>query len=199
MPTKSERKRELILDRAKQVFIRRGFNGVTMKDIIAECEISRGGVYVYFSSVDEVFVEVINRHNQAKLAEVKQTVKENTDFEAVLDDYFHMQKERLLHMEDSLLLAMFEFYIANKHNPDKDFFSGTFNTIINVITKIIDHGVNTGHVKHGNAAILANNILYCIKGLETQAMSYGVSEELIDMQFGFYKELIFKREGQSGQ
>ena len=52
MPTKSFIKRELILDSAKQVFIQKGFNRVTMKDIIEKCNISRGGIYLYYSTVD---------------------------------------------------------------------------------------------------------------------------------------------------
>lgn len=66
MTGRSKEKRELILTKAERVFIRRGFNGVTMKDIIEECEISRGGIYLYFSSVDDIFMEVIKRHNQSK-------------------------------------------------------------------------------------------------------------------------------------
>ena len=59
MEKKSDKKREFILLKAKQVFIRSGFASVTMKDIIEECGISRGGIYLYFTSVDEIFMQVI--------------------------------------------------------------------------------------------------------------------------------------------
>ncbi len=69
--SKASEKRELILQSAKKVFIRKGFNRVTMKDIIDECKISRGGIYLYFSSVDEIFVEVVKKHNQKKIDDIK--------------------------------------------------------------------------------------------------------------------------------
>lgn len=87
---KSQEKRELILTKAKQAFIRKGFNGVTMKDIIEECEISRGGIYLYFSSVDEIFMEVVKRHNRSKAEQIR------TDIEKLLDTQFDFCKEIIL-------------------------------------------------------------------------------------------------------
>ncbi len=191
MSSKSEEKRELILEKAEQVFVRGGFNGITMKDIIEECKISRGGIYLYYSSVDEIFIEVIKRHNYLKLEKTKIDVQGNMNFEAMVDSYFHMQKERLLHMEDSLLLAMFEFFIAHKQEADKDFFSGTFSSLENTILEILKCGVETGYLNEDCIQVLAGNILYCIKGLETLAMSGGVTEELLDTQFDFCKQIIF--------
>jgi AcrR family transcriptional regulator len=192
---KSEEKRKLILEKAKQVFIRNGFSGVTMKDIIEECEISRGGIYLYFSSVDEIFVEVIRRHNEERANELRIDVKKADNFEALLSGYFEMQKSRLLHLENSLLLAMFEFFIAHKDEPDIDFFSGTFDVLENTITDILAFGAEEGFIETSSVQILSANTLFCIKGLETLAMSSGVSEELLDKQFGFMKNNILIRFG----
>ena len=198
MSSKSKIKRELILSKAEQIFIRRGFNGVTMKDVIEECEISRGGIYLYYSSVDEIFMEVIKRHNKLKLDKTKGDVRDNKTFEELIDGYFHMQTERLLHMENSLLLSMFEFFIAHKHEADKDFFSGKFHSLENTILEILTCGVEMGYMNNDNIQVLAGNILFCVKGLETLAMSSGVTKELLDKQFGFCKQIIFSmKEGDS--
>lgn len=193
MSSRSEEKRELILAKAEQVFIRRGFNGVTMKDIIEECNISRGGIYLYFSSVDEIFMEVIKRHNQFKLEQTKSVVEKDSNFETMLSNYFHVQKERLLHMENSLLLAMFEFFIAHKHEADKDFFSGAFDSLENTILEILNQGVKEGCINQEDVHVIADNILFLIKGLETQAISSGISEKSLDTQFNFCKKIIYKR------
>jgi AcrR family transcriptional regulator len=190
---RSKEKRELILTKAERVFIRRGFNGVTMKDIIEECEISRGGIYLYFSSVDDIFMEVIKRHNQSKAEQIKIDIKKSSSFEAVLENYFEEQKNRLLHMENSLLLAVFEFFIAHKEEPDKDFFSGTFDVLENTFLEILNFGVETGYLQDINIRVLAANIMFCIKGLETLAMSSGVSEKLLDTQFDFCKKIILSQ------
>ena len=59
MGDKSEQKRNFILETARKVFIEKGFKNVTMKDIVEACEISRGGLYLYFGSTSEIFMEVL--------------------------------------------------------------------------------------------------------------------------------------------
>ena len=59
MGEKSEQKREHILKQAKEVFAKKGFRDVTMKDIVEACEISRGGLYLYFGSTEEIFKEIL--------------------------------------------------------------------------------------------------------------------------------------------
>ena len=59
MGEKSEQKREYILKQAKEVFAKKGFRDVTMKDIVEACEISRGGLYLYFGSTEEIFREIL--------------------------------------------------------------------------------------------------------------------------------------------
>lgn len=52
MGEKSVQKRKYILEKAREVFVEKGFKSVTMKDIVEACEISRGGLYLYFESTE---------------------------------------------------------------------------------------------------------------------------------------------------
>ncbi|MFT4143060.1 MAG: TetR/AcrR family transcriptional regulator [Mobilitalea sp.] len=195
MSSKSDRKRELILKCAETVFIKKGFSGVTMKDIIEECGISRGGIYLYYSSVDDVFIDVIKVHNQNKLENIKRDIDDKTNFEVLLDQYFILQKQRLLHMEESLLLAMFEFYISHKQEVDTEFLSKAFESLGNVITEILNCGVRSGYVNVNDVQVLAEHMQYCIKGLEVLAMSSGIEEKQLERQFSYMKKIILKQEG----
>ena len=195
MSSKSDRKRELILKYAEQVFIKKGFSSVTMKDIIEECGISRGGLYLYYSSVDDVFIDVIKVHNQNKLENIKKDINDQTNFEVLLDQYFVLQKQRLLHMEESLLLAMFEFYISHKHEVDTEFLSKAFESLGNVITEILNCGAKSGYINVRDVQVLAEHIQYFIKGLEVLAMSSGIEEKQLERQFSYMKKIILKQEG----
>ena len=64
MSDKSVQKRKFILETARNVFAEKGFRSVTMKDIVEACEISRGGLYLYFSSTEEIFLEVLSMEAQ---------------------------------------------------------------------------------------------------------------------------------------
>jgi len=59
MGEKSVQKREYIVETARKVFIEKGYKNVTMKDIVDACEISRGGLYLYFNSTREIFQAVL--------------------------------------------------------------------------------------------------------------------------------------------
>ena len=62
MGDKSQQKKSYIVETARGVFATKGYKEVTMKDIVEACDISRGGLYLYFSSTKELFEEVLKLH-----------------------------------------------------------------------------------------------------------------------------------------
>jgi AcrR family transcriptional regulator len=57
-PEHFKKRRADILDAAKRVFTIKGFEPTTMQDIVEESGMSRGGVYQYFSSTEEMFIAI---------------------------------------------------------------------------------------------------------------------------------------------
>jgi AcrR family transcriptional regulator len=55
---KSDRTREAILDAARVAFARKGFSGVTIRDITDLAAVTRAGFYYYFSDKTAVFIEL---------------------------------------------------------------------------------------------------------------------------------------------
>lgn len=190
METRSNVKRELILDKAKQVFIRKGFSRVTMKDIIEECDISRGGIYLYFSSVAEIFVEVVKRHNHTKIERVKNAIKNSRDFHQLVDDFFSEQKEKLLNMDQSLFAAMLEFCFSHKQKSDRDFYAEQYENNKNIILELLKFDQESNSVKAENLNTLASSIMLLMEGLRSKAVSSGISEELAEEQLNVCKRMI---------
>jgi AcrR family transcriptional regulator len=188
---KTSAKRELILTRAKQVFIRKGFAAVTMKDIIEECGISRGGLYLYFQSVDEIFMHVIETHNQRKWNEAKQHLSEDKCFEQLIDEYLAKQKKRLMNLNNSLLVPMYEYRFANRDEYHKSFFNKQFTDTKNVVSEILD----CGFAKCGKGSrcteTLATGIVLLIEGISMLAVGAGITEGFIDSQMALIKDMIF--------
>ncbi|RMH45263.1 MAG: TetR/AcrR family transcriptional regulator [Deltaproteobacteria bacterium] len=57
---REERRRD-ILDAAERVFLAKGFAQATMDEVAASCELSKGALYLYFRSKDELYVAVCLR------------------------------------------------------------------------------------------------------------------------------------------
>lgn len=63
-----EKKVQTIIDAALRVCQSKPAYGVTLKDVVKECGISQGGIYCYFSDIDEIFAGILNRcYSQHKL------------------------------------------------------------------------------------------------------------------------------------
>jgi AcrR family transcriptional regulator len=191
MSKTTDNKREMILAAAERVFIRQGYNGVTLKDILDECGISRGGIYLYYSTVDEIFMDVIDRHNAAKLNKIRADAETEISYDRLLDDFFRRQKTRLLHMENSLTLAMSEFFLAHRHSVDKTFFTDQFRNTKNMILQLLSSAPSS--MSTDDAGLLAEHIMFLIEGLSTLAVSGDLTEAQIDRQLDFAAGLVRSR------
>ena len=55
-----DEKRAAIVDAAKNIFARKGYNAATMEDISVEAGIAKGTTYLYFDSKDKLFLAVFD-------------------------------------------------------------------------------------------------------------------------------------------
>jgi AcrR family transcriptional regulator len=69
-----EKRRLEILQVAKKVFTKKGYEPTTMKDIVEESGLSRGGVYQYFSSTEEIFKGIVDLSDQRSLKEFNELI-----------------------------------------------------------------------------------------------------------------------------
>src|SRR5271163_4680770 len=59
-------KRRQITDAARSVFLTAGFDGASMNDIVRAAGVSKGTLYAYFNSKDELFEAIIRREGDAR-------------------------------------------------------------------------------------------------------------------------------------
>lgn len=72
---RKEAKRRHIISSAARVFAERGYNGASMKDILAEADVSVGSFYFYFSSKDELFETLYEEMNALYLNVISDALK----------------------------------------------------------------------------------------------------------------------------
>ena len=72
---KSERTKLRILESARELFALQGYSGVTMKDICERAGLSRGGLYRYYSSTEDVFIHIIELDRKKSFDMLKIEVK----------------------------------------------------------------------------------------------------------------------------
>ena len=68
---KKQRTRELIADTARELFLERGFDGVTVAEIAREADVDTKTVYNYFPSKPELFYHRLEEFEQAMIDAVR--------------------------------------------------------------------------------------------------------------------------------
>ncbi len=67
-------KRELIMERALELFAENGFEATSVQQITERCGISKGAFYLYFKSKDELILSIIERFMSGFIADLEHTV-----------------------------------------------------------------------------------------------------------------------------
>lgn len=188
---KKRQKREAILESAKVVFSKKGLIDATMQDIIEECGISRGGIYLYFQSVDAIFLEVLQQRSQRRFNEVRAMIKANASFENILTKYFEDHKYRLLHsISDSMLRATYEYYYTHKSIETSSLQQTQLTETKRTIQEIFQVGVAQGVIADRNLEAIAENYMFVIEGLGILALTGHIQEEQIDHQIQVMRTLL---------
>ena len=102
MGDKSTQKKQYIIEKAKEVFAKRGYKDVTMKDIVDACGISRGGLYLYFGNTKDLFEAVLEQQTQNTKSSYEASLPENAAPGDQLLLYLDICKKEML-AKDNLL------------------------------------------------------------------------------------------------
>ena len=77
------------------MFAEKGFKNVTMKDIVEACEISRGGLYLYFESTEQILMEVLQMEADETDDVFTQTITQEDTAADILTTFLKEQKKEL--------------------------------------------------------------------------------------------------------
>lgn len=185
MGEKSLQKRTYIVEKAKEVFQKKGYLSVTMKDIIEACEISRGGLYLYFDSVETVFKEVLRLESEETDDVFGPAILETATSAEILGLFLQEQKKELLKIEGNLSRAIFEYNFENKVLPKENAYRKKFDMAVRVIEKLIIQGIEEGDFYCEDPRGTARNMMYVIEGLRISSQTIGITEETVNREIRY--------------
>ena len=185
MGDKSEQKRNFILETARKVFIEKGFKNVTMKDIVEACEISRGGLYLYFGSTSEIFMEVLKLEASEADDVFSNHISEDATAADILALFLKEQKKELLRKKNNLTMATYEFYFAQEIPRKDNILKKQFDSAVKIIHKLIEAGVESGEFYCEDSLGTARNIMFVLEGLKISSQTIGITQETVDREL-FY-------------
>ncbi|KRL37915.1 TetR/AcrR family transcriptional regulator [Liquorilactobacillus uvarum] len=184
-----EVKRYEILKNARQILLKKGFANTTMKDIASAINLSRSGLYLYFSSTEEIMQAIITEREHKRFDVVREDILSNRSFEEVLDKYLSLQKERLLNISKSLLMSGYEYYSENSVEAT-NFLSKNLDEMRRTILGVLNLGVVQRQIEENQLATIGDHFILTIEGLSVFCYLHQASEKYIDEQLDLLKKLI---------
>jgi AcrR family transcriptional regulator len=142
-----EQRRGEILNAARKLFFERGFKDVTVANIAKKAELSKGSIYLYFNSKEEIYTQIlfsdIEKFNR-KLAHLFQNGKSATELilelACVYIDFFLSDRE-LFRIMMNFMLHTEEMNLGASVN--ERIIEATNNTV-KVIETFLQRGIEQG-------------------------------------------------------
>lgn len=181
MGEKSLQKKQYILETARRVFSQKGYKNVTMKDIVEECDISRGGLYLYFGSTKEMLLELLQQEADETDDAFSRRIAKGDSAADILTLFLKEQKKELLLKKDNLTMAVYEYSFEEK-NKKNSMMRKQFDAGVKVIEKLIETGISSGEFYCENPRGAAENIMYVLEGMKINSQTMGITESMVDEQ-----------------
>jgi AcrR family transcriptional regulator len=158
-----EQRRNAILRAARREFFEKGFRSVTVDGIARRSELSKGAIYLYFKSKEEIYAQILLRdidkfHDRVEsLLDTSKSASDNLRrFAEVYAGFFISDRE--------LFRIFMNFMI--QHNPVNftpninDHIVKSTNQTVNIIEQILQIGVDSGEFPRNLDIRICRNALW---------------------------------------
>ncbi|KIL36596.1 hypothetical protein SD71_06110 [Cohnella kolymensis] len=136
-----------ILEAAERVFARKGYEPVTMKDIVEEAQMSRGWIYLYFQSKEEIFEAFMEKKDEESGREMQTKLSGTSSVWDAIRLMFSQVKTDLASSDNNTDLAFYEFYISGYRNEARRaLFTRRYDQAIARIVPLIQLGIDRGEL-----------------------------------------------------
>lgn len=168
-----KQKKQRILDASKKVFVRNGYRGVTMKDVIDESGLSRGGVYLYYSSTEEIFLSLIEASDDDYSTLIEQLSNGSRTAWEGLVQLIEVVMNNIASIEDGLAASIYEYLLVVKNEGQtQDLLKIRLHRALYSLRVLLEKGIETGEF-HPRFSIdeISKFLLFVMDGVSLNMIS----------------------------
>ena len=89
-----------------------------------------------------------------------------------------------------MLFRSYEFFFANRKNVEENTLKQQFDSAVKMLSDLIQYGMNKGEFTIVDKNTVARTIVLLLEGIRVSLEVMDVTEELIDEQFNYIKNLL---------
>ncbi|WP_169091639.1 TetR family transcriptional regulator [Paenibacillus sp. PL91] len=184
--SKKEERRLQILNAAKKVFAAKGYGAATLKDIIEETDMSRGWIYLYFQTKDEIFEALLDNQDaehERHLAELIESKSSIWEVVAVL--YIQQLQELCRSPNGGLIPAFYEYFLIGwREKSRRELLLKRYENGIARFSELLQIGVERGEFSPIMDIVdIARLAASYQEGIMTHSITIGIEKANARMQF----------------
>jgi AcrR family transcriptional regulator len=157
-----ENRKNSILKAARKLFLERGFKAVTVDQIAAKADVSKGAIYLYFDSKEEIYTQILIAANIEQHKEIEFFPRQDATASEILMRFAKDYVDYFLHNNELfriLMTFMLQSENMNLTEEQNAQLIHTTNENSRIIAEILHKGVDSGEF---------------IAGLDIQRMQYAI-------------------------
>jgi len=153
-------RRQDILEAAKKVFADDGFDNANLDDIAARCELSKGSIYYYFASKEELFKNVLEDGFQEFLIRLDEALLAKTSRESIeqiteyIVKYFTEDYDRFRVVFRERMKAL-----SGSESVYTKYFDEKSKEIERKLSEVFQRGIDAGEIKNYDPHTLVHMLL----------------------------------------
>lgn len=164
---KKDERRDYILDVAFELFAEKGYTSTSIRDIMKKADISKGGIYVYFSSKLEMLLAIMERIDSKRTSIIKD-LESNLPADQLLSQYLENRLEVFKHPKNQKWSRIaLTFWALPKDIPElKEIDDQRYKAYRSDIEYILNKGIREGVFKTSyNVDSMIYQIMSTINGV----------------------------------
>jgi AcrR family transcriptional regulator len=179
-----------ILDAARKVFARHGFEGATVDEIADAAGLAKGTVYLYFPSKREIYLEAL-RHGISRLVEeTRRNVAAAPATEAKVRAFIETRVRYAEENRNLVKIYHSEFGSFGPAHVNKEF-RNQYLEQVKLLEGVLEEAAAKGQIRAVRAEAAAFTICEMIRGLIVQRL-FGWSRESVANDCEFLFDMIWK-------
>ncbi|MFD1739351.1 TetR/AcrR family transcriptional regulator [Bacillus salitolerans] len=158
-----EKKKQEIIEHALVCFAEKGFQAATIDDIVKRSKMSKGSIYTYFQSKEDIYVALMNEKTEISTQHLKEELKKfDSSIEKIrfIFDIFKSQAGRSNWIDRVKVHT--EFYLHASRDPDLRslLIERAKHYYINVLVDVLEEGKMAGEIKTTTDSEIAANLFW---------------------------------------
>ena len=138
--------REMILQEATALFLQRGYNGVSMREIAEACGLSKAGLYYHFTDKQALFLAILEE-NMAALAQVIRRTKASSQSTRERMAYFARALFSQLAVNQRSIIRLASQELRNLQPEAQERFLRQYHTeFIDAMAAMLEEGMQSGEL-----------------------------------------------------